>query len=622
MKLAPAVMRSATTRPAALTRQPAGRHNTLQPWCLPAIAIGLLAGLALLPRVRVGDRLSQSVWAALGVLLLMLVNARYQASRRGGRIRYEFSPVKAHYIQVGMHSAIYVYWGLYWSRVYYYLPLLAIQIAFLYAFDMLLCWSRRDKWTLGFGPFPIVMSTNLFLWFKDDWFWLQLTLLAIAALGKEFIRWTRNGKRTHIFNPSAFALFVCSVGLLLTGATRLTWLVEIAETLRRPPHIYLELFLLGLVVQTLFSVTLVTLSAALVLYGLNLLYSGHTGVYWFGDTNISASLFIGIHLLITDPATSPRTAGGKAIFGALYGAGAFATYGILYRLGLPVYYDKLLCVPVLNLVVPALDRTHAVLSGVLRRLRMSPPPRLGSLNPVHMGVWALLFMVMLSTGFLSMNHPGQRAEFWRTACAQSGSRNACGPWVADLGVNCRGGMVGDCITLGEVLNSGRIGWTDRITAGKALGRACDLGSAAACTRLAEFMAGDGRDGLAAACEHRDGVACFVLASVFEAGQAVPQDRLRAVGLFEQGCARGSPAACDRAGESYLRGAGGRADPVTAARLFDMACRGSYSPACVKAAAMFERGLGVPKDLPLARRYFRSACSLGTDFACQPGERTE
>jgi TPR repeat protein len=623
MTSAASVKRQTTPSPqrAALVHARAGQCGTSQPWWLPAAAIGILAGLALLPRVRVSDHLTNSIWAALVVLLLMLANTHYQVARRGGSIRYEFVPVKAHYVQLAMHSAIYVYWGLYWSRVYYYLPLLAIQVIFLYAFDMLLCWSRRDNWTLGFGTFPIVMSTNLFLWFKDDWFWLQLTLLAVAALGKEFIRWTRNGKMTHIFNPSAFALFICSVGLLLTGATRITWLVEIAETLRRPPNIYLELFLLGIVVQALFSVTLVTLSAAVVLYGLNLLYTSHTGIYWFTNTNISASLFIGIHLLITDPATSPRTAGGKVIFGALYGAGAFTTYGVLYRLGLPVYYDKLLCVPALNLAVPVLDRIHAIISASLRRLKLSPP-HLARLNPVHIAVWALVFGVMLSTGFLSHQHPGQSTEFWRTACANKGSRNSCGPWVGGLGVNCRGGLAADCTTLGEILSSGRVGWTDGITAGKALGRGCDLGSPTACTRLTEFMAGNGRDEITAACQHGDGVACSVLASVFQAGKAVPQDRRRALELFEQGCIRGSPAACDRAGQGYLSGDSGRADAVAAARLFDMACRGGHSPACAEVAAMFDRGLGVPKDLPLASRYFRSACSLGTEFACQPGERTE
>jgi len=55
--------------------------------------------------------------------------------------------------------------------------LLAAQLAFAYAFDMLLSWSRRDSYGLGFGPFPIIFSTNLFLWFRDDWFaWMAYKL--------------------------------------------------------------------------------------------------------------------------------------------------------------------------------------------------------------------------------------------------------------------------------------------------------------------------------------------------------------------------------------------------------------------------------------------------------------
>ncbi len=60
--------------------------------------------------------------------------------------------------------------------------------------------------SLGFGPLPIVFSTNLFLWFRDDWFYLQFLLVAAGFLGKEFVRWEREGKSVHIFNPSAFSL--------------------------------------------------------------------------------------------------------------------------------------------------------------------------------------------------------------------------------------------------------------------------------------------------------------------------------------------------------------------------------------------------------------------------------
>jgi hypothetical protein len=58
--------------------------------------------------------------------------------------------------------------------------LIAAQLLFAYAFDMLLGWSRRDTYTLGFGPFPVIFSINLFLWFKPDWFYLQFLMVALG----------------------------------------------------------------------------------------------------------------------------------------------------------------------------------------------------------------------------------------------------------------------------------------------------------------------------------------------------------------------------------------------------------------------------------------------------------
>src|SRR4029450_6224082 len=134
------------------------------------------------------------------------------------------------------------YWGWHWRPVYEHLWLLAAQLVFAYAFDMLLSWSRRATFVLGFGPFPIIFSTNLFLWFKDDWFYLQFLLIAVGFLGKEFVRWQRDGKSTHIFNPSAFTLALFSLVLITTGTTSYTWGPEIASTLTLAPHIYLYLF--------------------------------------------------------------------------------------------------------------------------------------------------------------------------------------------------------------------------------------------------------------------------------------------------------------------------------------------------------------------------------------------
>ena len=48
------------------------------------------------------------------------------------------------------------------------------------------------------------------MWFRADWFMLQFLMVTTGALGKEFIRWRRDGKLTRIFNPSAFGLCLFS----------------------------------------------------------------------------------------------------------------------------------------------------------------------------------------------------------------------------------------------------------------------------------------------------------------------------------------------------------------------------------------------------------------------------
>ena len=204
------------------------------------------------------------------------------------------------------HLSVYAYWGYYWAPVYPYAPLLVGQLFFAYAFDMLLSWSRRQPYGLGFGPFPIVLSTNLFLWFKDDWFLFQFLLIAVGFLGKAFVRWERDGKRVHIFNPSAFTLALFSLVLIVTGTTDVTWAQEINTTFSLGPRMYTVLFLIGLVVMYCFAITPVTAMAAATLFGLSALYSMLTGVPYFVDSEIPTAVFLGLHLLVTDPSTSPR----------------------------------------------------------------------------------------------------------------------------------------------------------------------------------------------------------------------------------------------------------------------------------------------------------------------------
>ena len=108
--------------------------------------------------------------------------------------------------------------------------------------------------------------------------------------------------------------------------------------------------------QGLFSVTLMTFMATLTLVLLNLAYTKMTGVYFFVDSNIPIAVFLGLHLLVTDPSTTPRSNLGRALFGVLYGLGVWISYAILIRCGVPSFYDKLLVVPLLNLTVKVVDQ--------------------------------------------------------------------------------------------------------------------------------------------------------------------------------------------------------------------------------------------------------------------------
>ena len=450
---------------------------------------------------------------ALLLAWLLFLFVRQNGDRTTFSVTYR--PLASHYVQATVQICIYAYWGWYWRPVYDLSSLIVAQLALAYSLDMLLSLTRRKSWVLGFGPFPIILSTNLFLLFKPDWFYLQFAMVAIGILGKEFIRWNRNGKNTHIFNPSALSLFVFSIALIITDTTSWSFAEEIATTLNRPPHIYLQIFLLGLVVQYFFSVTMVTLMSVLALVALNLTYTGATGTYFFVDSNIPIAVFLGLHLLITDPATSPGSALGKAMFGVLYGAGVFLLYAILGWIGVPTFYDKLLCVPILNLMVPWLD-------AAARRIR--PPPteeRPGHTgisaksNRIHMIVWIAVFAVMLATSFVGPGHRGNDIEFWQDAC-DGDLRNGCQTLFNLNRNNCQRGDALACVQAGEIIRS-KPGVADRVTEGQLLSRGCDLGQSTACDKFRDFIRDGGKSDLQAACANNDYASCFItgLVDTFE-----------------------------------------------------------------------------------------------------------
>jgi hypothetical protein len=403
--------------------------GVLKATCIPLLLAAGLAALTVLDPAREQPVLGWTlilVAGALGVWNLLLI-ARARRSGRSLPLQIVLKP--QHYLQACAQGAVLVYWGWYWRPVYDSAWLIVAQLLFAYAFDMLLSWSRRGVYRLGFGPFPVIFSINLFLWFRPDYFFFQFLMVAVGFAAKDLLQWDKDGRRAHIFNPSSFPLAVFGVALLLTGRSDLTWGAEIASTQFYPPYIYLFIFLVGLPGQLAFGVTTMTGAAVVTVYLFGLAYYTATGVYFFYDSYIPIAVFLGMHLLFTDPSTSPRTELGRVIFGILYGASTVALYQLLGTMGLPTFYDKLLQVPILNLSVKAIDRV-AVRAGALdpTAIVRAVAPRRRHL--AYVAIWTVVFVAISAAGGVGDDHPGQWLPFWRQACAD-GRPHAC-RYVADV----------------------------------------------------------------------------------------------------------------------------------------------------------------------------------------------
>jgi hypothetical protein len=490
------------SRRAATSGRPTGSANAfLLNACFVAglLALSQLSALQQRPTVRasiVGAALFLLAWSGLlfGVL------------RRGQKVGLEIVLRRQHYLQAFLQGTLILYWGYYWREVYHAAPLIAAQLLFAYGFDSLLSWTHRRTFALGFGPFPIILSITLFFWFKDDWFYLQFPMVALGFLAKEFLRWRRDEVNTHIFNPSSFPLAVVSVLLLLTNASAMTWGFEVAQTEFYPPQMYLAIFLIGLPGQYLFGVTPMTMAAVVTTFVFSAVYYAATGIFFFSDLHVPIAVFLGMHLLFTDPATSPRTELGRIIFGMLYGLTTVLLYDWLLRAGMPGFYDKLLQVPLLNLSVRWLDRLAPALRSLGEKGRS---PRLQRINPetwglpavasakvgkalvprprhlAYMSVWAVAFAAMSASGYLGDKHPGQYLPFWQQACAAD-ARTACEDLYFLQDGYCEDGSGWACNELGILLAEH---YGNRRRAATEFERACRLAFSAGCDNTVAIAQG-------------------------------------------------------------------------------------------------------------------------------------
>ena len=322
------------------------------------IATLLLASFAIpfTPQVTYVDQAWSAMLVCSALLSAAFLFLVWRQSRTTEKAQIELNAKPTHFVQAIAQSSIYFYVAAWYNGPAEWAPFIVYQLLIAYVFDFLLSIFRTNKYKLGFTIFPIVLSINLFMWFKPEFFLGQIAMVIAGILAKAYIQRTIDGRRSHIFNPSALpmAVFAVMIVLILNAEYVLNTNNVVASYLV-PPHMQLFVFAIGMLSHWAGRVSFVALGAVATLFIVDAVFTAVFGLPPMGDI-IHPSVFIGITLLVTDPVTSPKTRQGQLIYGTLYGLAIVTGYVLLQQFGFPTYYDKILPVPFLNFLSPYIDR--------------------------------------------------------------------------------------------------------------------------------------------------------------------------------------------------------------------------------------------------------------------------
>ena len=485
---------------------------------------------------------------------------------------------------------------------------------------------RFGHWRVGWAcagslehePFPLVRGRLFLPTVCHD---------LLNYLSRDLLVFTRNGQRSHVFNPSAFGLAIAAFILLITQRPDLTTGADIAQTLGHPEHPYLWIFLMGFVVQA-FKVTTVTMSAAITMYLLGITYTWAFGGYYYIDTAIPIAVFLGMNLLITDPASSPKKLTGRILFGVLYGLLVFLSYDLLrefeqstgdYSLNIS-WMDKLLCVPLLNLLARPIDRLVGVAESHLSEIRWIESNRL------HLGIWAIAFCSLLPS---LREHPGKNAQFWENSC-DGGIRRACLDKNRLYRSKCDSGNPDACFNYASNFDHGSNVPKRANVALDGYRQACVgelklgcLGVAKICSEVRRLC--DTKELVAAlerACVLGSEIGCRELVKAVSKTPESPLHLSEIIESLERGCTLQASHACEglhTAAVEQLRPTA-KKDFKLARYLFKVACANGHESSCLNLSIMEIKGDGGAKKISSAKTRLAIWCKRESAQACAMLER--
>lgn len=261
-----------------------------------------------------------------------------------------------HALPAVLQVVLFAYWALYWPEVLAHAPVLLAQLAFAYAFDLLLAWSLRRPYHPSLGPIPIVLSANLFVWFPPHMALLGFAVVAVALASRTLLR----VRGRHIFNPSV--LGIATVGMFCIALPDAFQYQDISHDFDRPPQMALVILLLALIPQIRLDTTPVAVGAAVAMIGSMVLVGALTG-YYGGPSPWWPPWLLAITLLASDPATIPSGSVPRLLFGLFLGVAFYAaSRAMLFTIGTD-FFSKILPIPLANLLVPVFARAGEQLTA-------------------------------------------------------------------------------------------------------------------------------------------------------------------------------------------------------------------------------------------------------------------
>lgn len=386
-----------------LRRDPADLFSTIEPVAPPEQAPDPIAALR-----TTRNSISVQLVYVLGLVSLLAGLALASTFRKAGRVEIHTVGRVTHLLPAALQIIIFSYWFAHWPTGRALILPIVTQIFCAYLLDIALSILILRQWTASFGVIPIVLSTHLLAQFELSTWWAGMFSVSVALLAKTTLR--REGR--PLLNPSVSGL--CVIGLI-----DLFWsgidTPDYSHAFAAAPNMTELVVLLALIVQFRLRIVLVTLSAALTL----LLFSRLTPLASFGVAWAPVTLVL--CLLISDPATTPRSPGGRVLFGAFIGTGMVLIQALLTSLGHSDFWSKVLAVPAANYLVPYFDRWGQRLS----KLKLLAPEK----NKLHVGAWALTASFGLLGKGATLDHSDDQADI-TSPCytpAKLGSRCSTNP---------------------------------------------------------------------------------------------------------------------------------------------------------------------------------------------------